>query len=98
MFSLTLLSVLAGMVLGQRVKVLALVPATAIALVVTIANGLARADTASMLALTAIMSIVGLQVGYLLGLGVREILANTRAARLRMAPFGGSLPVRHPAP
>jgi hypothetical protein len=97
MFTVILLSVLAGMVLGQRFKVLALLPAIVVTLLVTIAAGLARAETPWLLALSGILGIVGIQVGYLLGLGVRQLTAGARGARLPAASFGGSIPARRPA-
>jgi hypothetical protein len=82
MFVLVILSTLAGMVLGQRFKVLILLPAIAVTLLVTIAAGLARAETPGMLALSAILTMVGIQVGYLLGIGIRQLTAGLGRPRL----------------
>jgi len=97
MVVLVILSVLAGMVLGQRFKVFALVPAMGASMLVAITTGVAHADTPSMLALTAIMVGVGIQIGYFLGLGLRHFMVSARAARLRVSWFGGSIPARRPA-
>jgi hypothetical protein len=44
--------------------------------------------------LTAAVTIVGLQIGYLLAIGIGHLIAVTRASRLREASLGGSLPTR----
>jgi len=94
---LAVLSLLVGMVLGQRFKVLVLVPAVATSLVVVLGLGIARSQSLEALGLSAIAVIVAVQIGYLLGLGIRHLLVVVRAGRLRAASFASSRPARHPA-
>ena len=93
MLAPAILSLLVGVALAQRFKVLVLVPAIMITLLFALVSGLARGDvnwTAA--ALIAVTIIVGLQIGYLLGIGVRHLLLLGRAHRLRAASPTRSLP------
>jgi hypothetical protein len=93
MLAPAILSLLVGVALAQRFKVLVLVPAIMITLLFALVSGLARGDvnwTAA--ALIAVIIIVGLQIGYLLGIGVRHLLLLGRAHRLRAASPTRSLP------
>lgn len=90
-------SLLVGMVLGQRFKVLVLVPAIALTLPLTIAAGLLRADPLGAIVVLAVASIASLQIGYLAGTGLRYLMSAARASRLRGTAFPGSLPARRPA-
>jgi len=75
---LLIINLLAGMVLGQRFKVLILLPAIMIMSLAVLAIGIVRAEplwwTASVAA--------ALQVGYLLGTAIRVLLVSARAARI----------------
>jgi len=62
---------LAGLLLGQRFKVLVLVPAAAVVLALSFAG----AETHWPIALTAVAAMICLQIGYLLGLGLRHVLS-----------------------
>jgi hypothetical protein len=73
-----LISFLAGMVLGQRFKVLILVPACALIAVVALVDGFVRTEAFWQMALMATMGLVSLQTGYFIGVGVRHILAGER--------------------
>jgi hypothetical protein len=92
-----LISLLVGMVLGQRFKVLILVPGIGLALIFTIAAGVARADGAGTIVLMATAVITSLQIGYLVGTGIRQFSAAARASRPRATSMGGSIPARHTA-
>jgi hypothetical protein len=85
-------SLVMGMVLGQRFKVLVLLPAIAAILVITIAAAIAGAESLWELAATAATTIVSLQVGYLVGIGVHYYLVDARATHARM--IDGSAPTR----
>ena len=63
-----LVSLLAGMALGQRFKVIALVPAFAL---VTLASGITHPDSIGSIVLLAAVAAAGLQIGYLGGAGIR---------------------------
>jgi hypothetical protein len=91
-----LLSLMMGMVLGQRYRVLVLLPAGALILLVMVSVGLARAQGLESTALTAAAAIVSLQIGYLAGSGLRRYFFA--AARLRSVPRGASATVSRSAP
>jgi hypothetical protein len=76
--TLLMISLLAGMVLGQRFNVVVLVPGITLALVLVVGSGIERGDTLWSIALTAVGTVVSLQVGYLLGNGIRHILLGTQ--------------------
>ena len=90
-----IIGLLVGIFLAQRFKVLVLAPVILLTLILAIGAGIARADdTAWAVWLTAAVTIVGLQIGYLLAIGIGHLIAVTRASRLREASLGGSLPTR----
>jgi hypothetical protein len=91
-----LLCMLAGMVLGQRFKVLLLVPATALLLALTAAGGALHGDAFWPTALVAVAAAASLQTGYLFGLGIRHALMGNRAASSD-ASLARSAPTRHRA-
>ena len=82
-----LTSLMIGIVLARRFNVLVLAPAFMITVVLAIGTGLARTDATWSIGLTALIVIVGLQVGYLLGSGLRHVMALIRYSRLRSAPM-----------
>jgi len=90
-----LISLLAGMVLGQRFKVLAVVPATAALSLMATGFGVAHSEGLGRTVLLAALAVASLQIGYLLGVGIRYALAATRASGLQTASLRGSEPVRH---
>jgi len=95
MMAVLLVSFLVGAVLGQGFKVLVLVPAFAIALVVTIGAGIAHVDTVWSIVLTSATVAIGLQLGYLFGISVRLVLVAA-LARLHVALPSASTSARHP--
>jgi len=97
MMTLALISLLAGMVLGQRFKVLILIPATALALVFATGTGIVRADTVWSIVLMATAAAASLQIGYLVGVAIRHVLVAGRASRLRAASLMDSASARRPA-
>jgi hypothetical protein len=97
MMNVAIFSVIVGMTLGQRFKVLILVPAIAIALLIAVGAGIAHADGPGMIILSSVLSLVGLQIGYLAGTGIRILMAAARAGRLRASPVEGPLHVRRTA-
>jgi hypothetical protein len=68
------ISVLAGIVLGQRYKILILFPAVALAIVFPMIVGIARADHFWSIILTAVISGTAVQVGYLAGIMIRAVV------------------------
>jgi hypothetical protein len=93
---LAIFTFLVGAALGQRFTVLVLVPAILITLGVAIALGIARAQVPGTIVLVTIGAVASLQVGYLFGLGIRQLIRG-RAARLRSASFADSSRARRPA-
>jgi hypothetical protein len=79
--TLAMISLVVGMVLGQRFKVLVLLPAIALALVLAIGGGIVRAESAWWIVLVAAAAATSLQIGYLIGVGIRHALVAARASR-----------------
>jgi hypothetical protein len=79
--SLVVISLVAGIALGQWFKILILVPVMGLALVGTIATGIARADNVWWIALMAIAVVTALQIGYLIGIWLRSFIVAARFAR-----------------
>ena len=94
MILLGIISVLIGAVLAQRFKIMVLVPATATVLVAAVAAGLAQAHTAWWVILAAALVATSMQVGYIVGLGIRHVLEAPLADRPQ--PFRPSASARHP--
>jgi hypothetical protein len=92
-----LISLLIGTVLAGRFKVLILAPAFMLTLVLAIGTWLVRADAAWSIGMTALVVIVGLQVGYLLGIGVRYATVLARASRSRSGSLTNSVSPHRPA-
>jgi hypothetical protein len=92
-----LISLLIGIVLAQRFRVLILAPAFLLTLALAVGTGLARTDAAWSIGSTALVIIVGLQIGYLLGSGLRNVLVYIRAGRPGSTSFTSSLPPHRPA-
>ena len=84
MLIFVLISLLVGMVLGQRFKVLVLLPVAGIALVVTITAEIAGTDHWRTLVISA-AAMVALQTGYLASYGIRRAIVAARMSR-RTAP------------
>jgi hypothetical protein len=92
-----LLSLLAGMVLGQRFRVLVLVPAMAVVLPIAIGAAAASHQGLGTIVLLGTLSVASLQIGYLLGVGIRHALAGARISGLRSRAVSGLNPVRRAA-
>jgi hypothetical protein len=87
-----ILCLLLGMVLGQRFKVLVLLPATVLVVPLTIAGEMARTNTLWLLALTVFGAAASLQIGYFLGLGIRHFLVEVPASPLHSSSLTGTTP------
>jgi hypothetical protein len=96
MLTPTIISLLVGMVLAQRFKVLVLFPVIALALVFAGGAAMARPDATWSFIVTSLLTIVGLQAGYLFGIGVRHLMVLVRVSRYRAASLANSLPPRSP--
>jgi hypothetical protein len=95
MMMLLLISLLLGMVLGQRFKVLALLPAMAFVLLGVSSAGLAGSQGLWLTVIMAVGAIASLQIGYLAGISIRYFLAAARAGKPRTAFHPGARPVVH---
>ena len=84
------------MALAQRVKVLVLFPAIVLTVFLAIA-AILRTELVWMLGLTALMTVVGLQMGYLAGTGIRHLTVLARASRRPTGPLTSSTPPHRPA-
>ena len=96
MIAYVVLTLLIGMVLGQRFKVVVLMPTIALVLAVTICVGIARADAPFYVAVLTAAAIAAVQVGYVAGIGIRYLTVIARANR-RRAVRATLTPHRHPA-
>jgi hypothetical protein len=83
MLTPALVSLLIGLMLAQRFKILSLIPVILLTLLFALTAGFSGANAAWTSALTAAVAIAGLQVGYLFGLGLRHLTLIARAHRLR---------------
>jgi hypothetical protein len=97
MLLLGIFTLLAGMVLGQRFRVLTLIPIGLLVLLLASGAGAALGKTLWQISLNAVVATACIQLGYLFGLGVRHVLLISRARRLRAASFESSSPSRRPA-
>jgi hypothetical protein len=82
-----ILSFLLGAMLGHRFKVLILAPAIAVAAVVAIAIGIARAEDVWFIGITVVLVTASLQIGYLCGTIIFALLAAAWVARMRGGKF-----------
>jgi hypothetical protein len=89
-----LISVTIGIVLARQFKVLILAPIFMLTLVLAIGAGLMHTSAAWSIASTTLVIIIGLQVGYLLGSGMRHVMVAVRAGRSRSDSFAHTLPQR----
>jgi hypothetical protein len=80
--------ILAGLVLGQRLKVLVLIPFTVLVLALVFMGGWALGNAPWPTAFTALIGALGLQAGYAIGLLARHLLAAppSSPAPLTQAP------------
>ena len=85
MFTVGLLSLLTGIALGMRFRVLILFPAMALACVIVAALGVVGRDAVSWALFLMLVAVTALQAGYLVG-ATRAISADARAVpKLRTA-------------
>jgi len=80
MLILLLFCLLIGAVLGQRFKVLVLIPA--MVPVLAVAAGSAHAGTVWQILGAAVVAATSLQIGYFVGVGIRHLIATARTSRI----------------
>ena len=81
MMTLSMISFLVGAVLGQRFKIVVLIPAFAIVLFFVVGTGVALAQTGWWMVLMAAAAVTCLQIGYLVGIGVHHVLGAALSRR-----------------
>jgi hypothetical protein len=84
---LAMVSLLVGAVLGQHFKVMILIPAIVIGLVVAVVTGITNANAAWSIVLMAVASATSMQIGYLVGIGIRHLLAVAPSSRSSSLPL-----------
>jgi hypothetical protein len=94
MLTLSLVSLLAGAVLGMRFKVLILLPAISAALLAILAIGITSAAAFSTIALAMVLATTCLQLGYLGGVTARHGVALTRDGLIHRIWHGRAASVR----
>ncbi len=82
MMTLMLICLLLGAVLGQRFKILVLVPGMAVVLPLVAAVGIVRADPYGKIAIAIMVAAASLQLGYLAGTALRHLLVLLRASQI----------------
>lgn len=98
MILLSMVSFLVGALLGQRFKVMVLMPAITIVLVLAVGTGVTLDYTAWSIVLTAAAASTSLQIGYLIGIGIHHVLMAALSSRSSpLTSHTGSTPARHPA-
>jgi hypothetical protein len=85
MMTLILVYLLLGAALGQRFKVLVLIPCMGLVLPFVAAAGVVRAEPFEQIIFAAIAAASSLQVGYLAGIGLRHLMITSRVAQLNAA-------------
>ena len=96
MILLVIISLLVGAVLAQRFKIMVLVPATAILIVAAVISGFMQSHNASWTILIAAAGGVSMQIGYIIGLGIRYVLEAPLSETSRSFKASASS-VRRPA-
>lgn len=91
--TLSLISLLIGAALGQRFKVVVLLPAGAMALLAAVRTGVAEAQTVWEIILLAAAAATCLQIGYFVGIYIRHAL--TAALSKRAPPLASPRHTAH---
>jgi hypothetical protein len=98
MIMVLLVCLLTGVVLGQRFKVLMLLPATVPALLFALLIIAMHGATVGRLLAAALIATASLQIGYLVGIGLRHLIIVERASRAgfrKLAVSAAARPARH---
>jgi hypothetical protein len=92
------INLLIGMVLGQRFKVLVLLPALTFVLVAAVCLGISRNEGLWPTAGLAAAAIASLQIGYFAGICIRHTLAAARISGRRTGRAVEPRPISRSAP
>ena len=94
--AIVIVSLFIGIALGRRFTVSILLPAMAVALVLTIGAGFALKEDGWSIFWFTVATAIALQLGYLGGAGLR-LSAASKAARVASTPAPNSVSTQHPA-
>lgn len=86
-----LIYLLVGTLLGLRFKVLVLAPAVALAFALTTVVGIARGGASWHVLGSALIAVVGLQLGYLTGICIHYLTTAARKTLVRKRSFDPSI-------
>ena len=96
MIVLSMVSFLVGALLGQRFKVMVLIPAVAAVLTLAVGIGVTHAHTGWSIVLMAAAAATSMQIGYLIGISIHHVLATPLSSR--SSPLTSpTTSARHPA-
>ena len=84
------ISLLVGLLLGQRFKVLILLPAIALILMLTIGTGIVRPDALWAIVVMAVGTVASLQIGYLVGIAIRRCPGQPSARHCVSGPIASA--------
>lgn len=88
MLMLSLICLLAGAVLGQKFKVLVLIPAMMLAFVAAV--GFNQANTFREMIGAVLAAMTSVQIGYFAGVGIHYVMAAGRASRMHASTLATS--------
>jgi hypothetical protein len=80
MLMMSLICLLVGAVLGQRFRILVLIPAMALAIMAT--AGFSHSGTFWQILGAVLVATTSLQIGYFAGVGARYLMAVTRTSQI----------------
>jgi hypothetical protein len=98
MMTLMLICLLLGAVLGQRFRVLVMIPGMAVVLPLIAAAGVMRADPYGQIAIALMVAAVSLQLGYLAGIALRHLLVLLRASQINASSRAARTSARRVVP
>ena len=91
------IGLIVGMALGRKYRVFVLAPVFGLAFTLAGAMAIAHPDTLWLISKTMVMTIFGVQVGYIAAILLRHLTLVIRASRRRSHQLRGSAPSRRPA-
>jgi len=94
MLPITTIVLLVGIILGQRFRVMILVPLTLLSVLIALSASLAHRNGTWAAAESSVAAIVALQIGYLGGVGIRHFALLQRANRLSRSQVSSAVAQR----
>jgi len=90
-----LIGLLVGMLVAQRFTVLILIPILFLSIFFVITIGVARGERFWTVALASVITVIAVQIGYLLGMAIHQLLVVARTNR--MQPLQRRRPAQWPS-